>query len=182
MPGYGQYCPVAKAAEVLGEKRSILILRELVVADQIFNSLRRGKPLISPSPPLLSKRLKTLMLHNVIERREMPEGVQYRLTLAGLELKEVIMQLGVWGGSAFSNVEKGVLPASALRQYLFFLQSLCKPFFIRPGIGIADPRQLDLPIRALVPFDVGLKNICCVLAVPQCYGLHVVDKRAASSR
>lgn len=95
MSGYGQYCPVAKAAEVLGEKWSILILRELSLADQSFNSLRKGMPLISPT--LLSKRLKTLMFHDVIARRETPDGVYYTLTTAGLELKDLIMQLGVWG-------------------------------------------------------------------------------------
>ncbi|HVK98768.1 MAG TPA: helix-turn-helix domain-containing protein [Dongiaceae bacterium] len=113
MSGYGQYCPVAKAAEVLGEKWSIIILRELAISDQTFNSLRRGMPLISPT--LLSKRLKTLMAHEVVERMETAGGVQYRLTQAGLELKDLIMQLGVWGQRwVRSDYSKPDLDASLL--------------------------------------------------------------------
>lgn len=113
MAGYGQYCPVAKAAEILGEKWSILILRELCLADQTFNNLRRGMPLISPT--LLSKRLKTLMTHDVIRRYENDNGVYYALTAAGLELKELIMQLGVWGQRwVRSDYSKPDLDASLL--------------------------------------------------------------------
>lgn len=113
MAGYGQYCPVAKAAEVLGEKWSILILRELCVADQTFNSLRRGMPLISPT--LLSKRLKTLIAHGVIQRRENEHGVYYGLTTAGRELKDMIMGLGVWGQRwVRSDYSKPDLDASLL--------------------------------------------------------------------
>lgn len=113
MAGYGQYCPVAKAAEILGEKWSILILRELCLADQTFNNLRRGMPLISPT--LLSKRLKTLMTHDVIRRYENDSGVYYALTAAGFELKELIMQLGVWGQRwVRSDYSKPDLDASLL--------------------------------------------------------------------
>lgn len=113
MAGYGQYCPVAKAAEVLGEKWTILILRELALGDQTFNSLRRGMPLISPT--LLSKRLKTLITHGVIERRENTGSVYYTLTGAGLELKELIMQLGIWGQRwVRSDYSKPDLDASLL--------------------------------------------------------------------
>ena len=113
MAGYGQYCPVAKAAEVLGEKWSIIILRELCIADQTFNNLRRGMPLISPT--LLSKRLKTLMAHGVIQRHENENGVFYGLTTAGRELKDVIMGLGVWGQRwVRSDYSKQDLDASLL--------------------------------------------------------------------
>lgn len=113
MTGYGQYCPVAKAAEVLGEKWSIIILRELCIADQTFNSLRRGMPLISPT--LLSKRLKTLIAHGVIQRHENENGVYYALTAAGRELKDMIMGLGVWGQRwVRSDYSKPDLDASLL--------------------------------------------------------------------
>jgi DNA-binding HxlR family transcriptional regulator len=113
MSGYGQYCPVAKAAEVLGEKWSILILRELCIEDQTFNGLRKGMPLLSPT--LLSKRLKTLVHHNVIARTKTGKGVYYSLTDAGSELKEMIMQLGVWGQRwVRSDYSDGDLDASLL--------------------------------------------------------------------
>ena len=84
MKGYGQFCPVAKATEVVGEKWTPLIIRELICDDQSFNDLRKGVPLMSPS--LLSARLKTLEHGGVIERRVTDEGIRYSLTDAGHEL------------------------------------------------------------------------------------------------
>jgi DNA-binding HxlR family transcriptional regulator len=95
MKGYGQFCPVAKATEVLGEKWTPLIIRELISDEQSFNNLRKGVPLMSPS--LLSSRLKTLEHAGVIERNKTDDGVIYSLTEAGSELAPVIEQLGVWG-------------------------------------------------------------------------------------
>ncbi len=93
--GYGQFCPVAKSAEVLGERWTVLIIRELCIDRQSFSNLRKGLPLISPT--LLSSRLKSLERHRVINREKTPEGIFYSLTVAGEELKPVIMALGVWG-------------------------------------------------------------------------------------
>jgi DNA-binding HxlR family transcriptional regulator len=95
MKGYGQFCPVAKATEVLGEKWTPLIIRELISGDQSFNNLRKGVPLMSPS--LLSSRLKSLERSGVIERNKTDKGVIYSLTRAGEEIRPVIEQLGVWG-------------------------------------------------------------------------------------
>jgi DNA-binding HxlR family transcriptional regulator len=95
MKGYGQFCPVAKATEVLGEKWTPLIIRELITDDQSFNDLRKGVPLMSPS--LLSSRLKSLERAGVIERNRTNNGIIYSLTKAGEELRPVIEQLGVWG-------------------------------------------------------------------------------------
>lgn len=58
MKGYGQFCPIAKAAEIVAERWTPLVLRELVVGSTHFNDLRRGVPLMSSS--LLSRRLKRL--------------------------------------------------------------------------------------------------------------------------
>lgn len=95
MRGYGQFCPIAKASEVLGERWTNLIIRELIAGSESFNDLRKGLPLISPS--LLSTRLKSLERAGVVERSESEQGISYRLTEAGEELKPIIMQLGVWG-------------------------------------------------------------------------------------
>ena len=80
MKGYGQFCPVAKATEVLGEKWTPLIIRELLSDDQSFNTLRKGVPLMSPS--LLSSRLKSLEAAGVIDRLKTDKGVMYSLTPA----------------------------------------------------------------------------------------------------
>jgi DNA-binding HxlR family transcriptional regulator len=95
MKGYGQFCPVAKATEVLGERWTTLIIRELLVDAQSFNNLRRGVPLMSPS--LLSSRLKSLEAGGVIRREKTDRGVVYSLTGSGEELRPIIEQLGVWG-------------------------------------------------------------------------------------
>lgn len=95
MKGYGQFCPIAKASEILSERWTILILRELGAGSSSFNDLRRGLPLISPS--LLSSRLKSLEHAGVLSRSEADQGIRYRLTESGLELKPIILQMGLWG-------------------------------------------------------------------------------------
>lgn len=91
MTTYGQFCPVAMASEVLTERWTPLVVRELLCGSTRFNDLRRGVPLMSPA--LLSKRLKTLERVGVVERR----GADYVLTPAGQELRGVIESMGVWG-------------------------------------------------------------------------------------
>lgn len=95
--GYGQFCPVAMASEVLGKRWTILVLRELLCGSTRFNELRRGMPLISPA--LLSRRLGELEEAGVIRRGTDPGtgAPVYRLTEAGEELRPVIMAMGSWG-------------------------------------------------------------------------------------
>jgi DNA-binding HxlR family transcriptional regulator len=95
MKGYGQFCPVAKASEVLGERWTNLVIRELGAGSETFNDLRKGLPLMSPS--LLSTRLKGLESRGIIVRKEEQGHVRYNLTKAGDELLNIIWQLGTWG-------------------------------------------------------------------------------------
>lgn len=95
MPGYGQFCPVAKAMEILDERWTMLIVRELLSGSSHFNDLRRGVPRISPA--LLSKRLRTLTRVGVVERLDGDNRVTYRLTQRGRELSSVVEALGQWG-------------------------------------------------------------------------------------
>jgi DNA-binding HxlR family transcriptional regulator len=92
---YHQFCPVAKAMELLDERWTLLIIRELVTGSQRFNDLRRGLPRISPT--LLSKRLQQLVRAGILDRRPGGNEVQYVLTPAGQELRSVVEALGVWG-------------------------------------------------------------------------------------
>ncbi len=92
---YRQFCPVAKAMELLDERWTLLIVRELVSGSQHFNDLRRGLPRMSPT--LLSKRLHQLVRAGVVERRSEGNDVAYVLTPAGLELEPVVEALGTWG-------------------------------------------------------------------------------------
>lgn len=94
--GYGQFCPVAKACELLCERWTVLVVRELVAGSQRFNDLRRGLPLMSPT--LLSTRLKQLVQTGVIHRVvDEAGGAVYELTQAGGELRTIVEQMGVWG-------------------------------------------------------------------------------------
>lgn len=92
---YHQFCPVAKAMELLDERWTLLVVRELVSGSQHFNELRRGLPRMSPT--LLSRRLQQLTRAGVIERRTEGNEVRYVLTQAGLELRPVVEALGAWG-------------------------------------------------------------------------------------
>ena len=95
MKGYGQFCPIAKASEVLGERWTNLVIRDLCAGSESFNDLRKGLPLMSPS--LLSTRLKSLQSGGIVERKDQKGNVRYCLTNAGKELTPIIFQLGTWG-------------------------------------------------------------------------------------
>ena len=97
MRGYGQFCPIAKGAEVFAERWTPLILRELLDGSHRFGELRRGIPLISQS--LLAQRLRSLERDGVIEARRTPggRGSEYHLTPAGEALRPVVEALGGWG-------------------------------------------------------------------------------------
>ncbi len=97
MPGYGQFCPVAKAAEVFAERWTPLIMREILLGSRHFNELERGLPRISRS--VLAQRLKSLEHDGLIVRRGAEDGrsSEYLPTPAGQELFDVIQLLGVWG-------------------------------------------------------------------------------------
>ena len=92
MTGYGQFCPVAKAMELLDERWTLLVVRELLSGSTRFNELRRGNPRMSPA--LLSKRLQTLERAGVVRR---VERGGYELTASGRELAPVVDALGTWG-------------------------------------------------------------------------------------
>ena len=94
---YGQFCPVAQALEVVGERWTLLIVRELLCGNYRFGEILHGVPLISRS--LLSARLKALEEAGLIERRgrDGGSGHEYRLTRAGEELRPIVFGLGNWG-------------------------------------------------------------------------------------
>lgn len=95
MAGYGQFCPVAKAMELLDERWTLLVIRELLCGSRHFNALRRGVPRMSPT--LLSARLRTLVRAGIVERYEDGKQVTYVLTPAGEELRPIVEAVGQWG-------------------------------------------------------------------------------------
>ena len=97
MAGYGQFCPVAKATEVIGEKWTLLILRELMLGTTRFNEFQRAISRMSPT--LLAKRLRHLEECGIVIRKKLSgqKGYEYRLTAAGKELGPLVEILAVWG-------------------------------------------------------------------------------------
>jgi DNA-binding HxlR family transcriptional regulator len=104
MTGYGQHCPVAKAAEVFDQRWTLLVLRELVVGSVRFNDIHRGVPRMSRT--LLSKRLTELERVGVVDRRRDEQGPMYVLTEAGEELAPVLGAIGEWGVRWLSSLSE----------------------------------------------------------------------------
>jgi DNA-binding HxlR family transcriptional regulator len=94
---YGQFCPIAKATEILGERWTFLIVRELLSGGRRFSELQRGLGDISPA--LLTARLRTFEEEGLVVRRRIngQRGYEYFPTPACEELKAVILALGEWG-------------------------------------------------------------------------------------
>lgn len=97
MQKYNQYCPVARATEILADRWTLLIIRELILGSHRFNEIERGLPGISRS--LLASRLRDLEGAGVIERLPGAQSkvAEYHLSEAGRDLKKVIEALGAWG-------------------------------------------------------------------------------------
>ena len=96
---YGQFCPIAKATEILGERWTILILRELLMGGRRFSELQRGLGDISPA--LLTGRLRSLEEQGLLTRRRISgqRGYEYLPTAACEALLPVILSIGEWGMS-----------------------------------------------------------------------------------
>ncbi|MFL6764308.1 MAG: winged helix-turn-helix transcriptional regulator [Sphingomicrobium sp.] len=94
---YGQFCPVAKATEILGERWTFLIIRELLMGGRRFTELQRGLGDISPA--LLTARLKSFERDGLVARRKIngQRGYEYYPTSACEALKPVVMAVGEWG-------------------------------------------------------------------------------------
>jgi DNA-binding HxlR family transcriptional regulator len=95
MTGYGQFCSIARAHEVLGGRWTLLIVREILCGSRRFNDIRRGIPRVSRT--VLSERLQGLISIGAIARIDGPHGPEYDLTKGGQELAMLVSALGTWG-------------------------------------------------------------------------------------
>jgi DNA-binding HxlR family transcriptional regulator len=93
--GYGQYCPIARGAEIFAERWTPIIVRNLLTSCHTFGEIQDGAPRIPRS--VLSQRLRLLERHGVVERRPGGRRGTYHLTDSGQELAAVCHALGVWG-------------------------------------------------------------------------------------
>lgn len=114
---YGQYCGLAHAASIIGERWALLILRDLSTGPKRFKDLADGLPRIPSS--VLTDRLKELEANGVIERTPLPSpqrGTAYRLTAYGRDLDPILLALGGWGARTMGAPQPGdvVTPSSVI--------------------------------------------------------------------
>jgi len=101
---YGQFCGLARALEIIGERWSLLVIRDLVLGPKRYTDLQQGLPKIPTS--ILATRLNELERHGVVQRRvlsQLDAGVVYELTEYGSDLEQVLMQLGLWGARSLTE-------------------------------------------------------------------------------
>ena len=95
---YNQNCPIARTLDVIGDRWTLIIIRDLFLGRSRFNEFRQSTPRISPK--LLSERLKRLEEQGLVERTLMdgyPPRAEYRLTPKGRSLFPVLFAIGTWG-------------------------------------------------------------------------------------
>ncbi|HEY3139579.1 MAG TPA: helix-turn-helix domain-containing protein [Acidimicrobiales bacterium] len=113
MRTYAQYCPIVRAVEVIGDRWTLLILRDMLVGNRRFNELARGLPGISRD--LLSRRLRQLAAAGLIRRTD--DG--YELTQAGEDLQPLVFGLAEWGARhAFGDPRPEELDPEVLMWWL----------------------------------------------------------------
>jgi DNA-binding HxlR family transcriptional regulator len=150
--GYGQYCPIARALDVLGERWSLLILRDMLVGTTRFNDLARGLPGLSRS--LLTKRLRQFERAGVVERH----GNQYLLTEAGRELEPVVFGLGAWGARwTFGDPDPKELDADLL---VWWMHSRLDTSDLPGRRQVLYFRFTDQPKRFWVVIESGDPSVC----------------------
>jgi len=121
---YGQFCGLARALEIVGERWSLLVVRDLVLGPKRYDELQAGLPKIPPS--ILSARLNELESAGVVRRRvrgELDAGVVYELTQYGSELDHVLLDLGLWGARSLQQPAPGdvvTLDSAILSLYTTF--------------------------------------------------------------
>jgi DNA-binding HxlR family transcriptional regulator len=101
---YGQFCGLAHALELVGERWALLVVRDLIPGPKRFTDLRRGLPRIPTN--ILSARLKELEASGVVRRRLLPRPrgpVVYELTAYGRDLEAILLQLGLWGARSLGQ-------------------------------------------------------------------------------
>lgn len=119
---YGQFCPIAKTSEMVGDKWTLLIIRELMMGGSRFNELQRG--LSSISPTVLTKRLAQMCDDGLILKKKIPgqKGFEYFLTEAGKELGPILESMGIWGmrwaRGALGDIDENDLDLELLMLYL----------------------------------------------------------------
>lgn len=144
MKPYGQYCPVAQALELIGDRWTLLVVRELLSGSVRFGDILRGVPRMPRS--MLARRLMQLENDGMLRRRPGKAGSEYVLTDSGAALEDVIVALGSWSrrfayrqlkdeeidaGLLMWNIQRGIDPGKAPQELV-----LVRLDFQDPRIGV----------------------------------------------
>ena len=127
---YGQFCGLARALEIVGERWSMLVIRDLVLGPKRYTDLQRGLPRIPAG--ILSSRLNELEQAGVVRRRVLPQldaGLVYELTEYGTELDHILLDLALWGARSLGRPKDGEVfttDAAILALYTTFQEDAAK--------------------------------------------------------
>lgn len=117
MQTYAQYCPIVRAVEVLGDRWTLLIVRDMLLGASRFNEIARGLPGLSRA--LLSRRLRQLQNAGLVVRTDGADGPGYTLTRAGRDLHPLVHGLADWGARyAFGEPREEELDAETLMWWM----------------------------------------------------------------
>jgi DNA-binding HxlR family transcriptional regulator len=148
--GYGKYCGLAHALELVGERWALVLVSDLLRGPKRFSELQRGQPRIPSN--VLSARLKELEDAGVVRRRVLPRpasGVGYELTEYGRELEEIVLRLGLWGARSMPE-DAGPDDAVTADTILLGLRSTFRPEAARGLRARYELRFGELVVHALI--------------------------------
>lgn len=143
---YGQYCGVARALELVGERWALLIIRDLLVGPKRYTDLRAGLPKIPTN--VLATRLKELEQAGLVVRRVQPRpsgAIVYELTEYGADLDEVVLALGRWGARSLGELRPGEIVTADI--LVMALRSTFQPGKVKAAYEL---RFGELVIHAIV--------------------------------
>ncbi|MFI6169394.1 winged helix-turn-helix transcriptional regulator [Nocardia sp. NPDC051052] len=151
-PGYGQYCPISRALDVLGERWSLLIVRDLFLGTTRFNDLARGLPGLSRS--LLAKRLRQFERAGLVDKI----GSEYLLTEAGQELEPILFGLGEWGARwTFGDPQPEELDPAVL---VWWMHTRLDTSSFPGKRQVLAVRFSDVPDRFWIVIESGVPSVC----------------------
>ncbi|SFP09862.1 DNA-binding transcriptional regulator, HxlR family [Amycolatopsis arida] len=153
---YGQFCGVARALELVGERWSLLVVRDLLLGPKRYTDLRQTLPKIPAS--ILSARLNELEQAGVIRRRVLPQldaAVVYELTEYGNELEPIMLQLGLWGARSLG--EPGMDDVFTLDSAILSLYTTFRPEYAAGAHVTYEVHYGNMVVHAMV--DDGMLKV-----------------------
>ena len=152
IPGAGQYCPISRTLDVVGERWTLLIVRDLIVGTTRFNDLARGLPGLSRS--LLTKRLRHLERTGVVTRT----GQHYVLTPAGRALEPIVFGMAEWGARyVFGDPQPEELDAQLL---VWWMHTRVDTSTLEGDRHVVHVRFADDARRFWILVERGVPSVC----------------------